>query len=423
MKHIHFSKRAVAILLSSALLLIFSACSQSGGVSSGPGSSAASSDEPASSSAEIPLPAHSDTSSATSDTPADSGKSKDAASDDYQFAVNSDNTVTITKYTGKGGNVKIPAEIDGKKVTAIGNTFKETGAFQDCTTLTSVIIPDGVTEIQDNAFQLCTSLKTVTIPASVTLLRNCAFDACSNLQSIYFEGDAPQTGNYVFYPPLPTIYYHEGAAGWTNPWHGCPTKTFGEKNMEAGETSAEAGYASDSPQSAAAVSAYEAFLQGDADAEDPKHDLSESGTANIKDLFLGTNTLHALFDMNGDGIPELHLRPTAGGGYEIFTYRDGQVVLWHADVDYCSPLNNGALLYERPGGAPPHTNYMYITLDSNGNEIARAKFSKYDVVDESGLKVGARYIYEDNDVSKETWDALTKKFLSAKSDLIKWLAK
>lgn len=49
MKHVHFSKRAVAILLSFVLLLILSACSQNGGVSSASASSAPSSDEPASS--------------------------------------------------------------------------------------------------------------------------------------------------------------------------------------------------------------------------------------------------------------------------------------------------------------------------------------------------------------------------------------
>lgn len=49
MKHIHFSKIAVAILLSSVLLLILSACSQNGGVSSASASSAPSSDKPASS--------------------------------------------------------------------------------------------------------------------------------------------------------------------------------------------------------------------------------------------------------------------------------------------------------------------------------------------------------------------------------------
>lgn len=48
MKHVKFSKRVIAILLSSVLLLILSACSRSGGVSSAPDSSAPSSDESAS---------------------------------------------------------------------------------------------------------------------------------------------------------------------------------------------------------------------------------------------------------------------------------------------------------------------------------------------------------------------------------------
>jgi hypothetical protein len=81
MKHMHFSKRAVAILLFSVLLLIFSACSKDGDVSSVFASSAASSDEPASSSVEIPLPTQPGTSSAitTSDAPADSGETPSEA--------------------------------------------------------------------------------------------------------------------------------------------------------------------------------------------------------------------------------------------------------------------------------------------------------------------------------------------------------
>ncbi len=202
------------LIFSVALCVTLAACSSNQSVNIGDNSD------------NLPLPAPLTAPTTTTNATTDINESMDTASNEYQFEVNSDNTVTITKYTGEGGDVKIPTEVDGKKVIAIGNTFKKIGAFQDCTTLTSVIIPDGVTEIQDNAFQGCTSLKTVTIPASVTLLRNCAFDACPNLQSIYFEGDAPQTGNYVLHPLLPTIYYHEGAAGWTNPWYGCPTKTY-----------------------------------------------------------------------------------------------------------------------------------------------------------------------------------------------------
>jgi hypothetical protein len=197
MKHKNFFRTMIAIRLSFVFLFIFSACSQNGG------------------------------SSETIDTPTDINQSINMMSDEYQFVVNSNNTVTITKYTGEGRDIEIPSEINEKRVTAIGNTSKKIGAFQDCTTLVSVVIPEGVTEIQDNAFQSCSSLKTVTIPASITVIWHCAFDDCPNFKSVYFEGDAPQTGNYVFsyISPL-TIYYNEGAHGWTNPWYGCPTETY-----------------------------------------------------------------------------------------------------------------------------------------------------------------------------------------------------
>lgn len=150
---------------------------------------------------------------------------EELTSGDYKYVINQNNTATITKYIGKGRDVIIPSVIDGKKVTSIGNTFGETGAFQECTALTSVVIPYGVTEIQDNAFQSCTNLTSATIPASVNLLRNCAFDNCQNLKSIYFEGNAPHIGSYVFSSTSDalTLYYHEDMTGWTNPWHGITT--------------------------------------------------------------------------------------------------------------------------------------------------------------------------------------------------------
>ena len=76
MKHVHFSKRAAAILLSFVLLLIFSACSKNGGVSSVFANSAAYSGEPSSLPAETPLPTQPGTSSAitASDAPVGSGE-------------------------------------------------------------------------------------------------------------------------------------------------------------------------------------------------------------------------------------------------------------------------------------------------------------------------------------------------------------
>lgn len=149
----------------------------------------------------------------------------DAAS--FELLENEDGTVTISRYIGAEGDVVIPSQIDGKTVSAIGNVTGTTGAFEGCTNMTSVVIPEGVTEIQDNAFYGCTSLETVTIPSSVTLLRNCAFCDCPNLRAVYFKGDAPQQANYVFdSTENVTMYYQNGTSGWENPWYGRPAEVY-----------------------------------------------------------------------------------------------------------------------------------------------------------------------------------------------------
>lgn len=154
---------------------------------------------------------------------------------EFEVLENEDGSVTIERYIGSGGDVVIPAEIDGKPVSAIGNVFGTIGAFQDCTNVTSVVIPDGVVEIQDNAFYGCTNLEVVTVPSSVTLLRNCAFTDCPKLRAIYFEGNAPEQANYVFDATENVIiYYQEGTSGWNDPWYGCPTEQYRPSEISAG---------------------------------------------------------------------------------------------------------------------------------------------------------------------------------------------
>lgn len=181
---------------------------------------------------------------------------------------------------------------------------------------------------------------------------------------------------------------------------------------------------SDNSSADDALTAYKKFLAGSINAQDLKHEISD-GAIKIKDLSLEPDfkTYYALFDMNGDGIPELHLRPVVGGSYLIFTYLDEQIVFWHTGPDYESPLNNGAILYERDGAAPTHINYYYLVLDSNGNETMKVNFSKYHSVDESGKTESAEYdvfMMEDKEVSEEEWNSLTKDYLSNSSDLIVW---
>jgi len=180
----------------------------------------------------------------------------------------------------------------------------------------------------------------------------------------------------------------------------------------------------DSPAFEEALAAYKKFLAGSMNAQDLKQEISD-GVVKSKDISLEPDfkTYYALFDMNGDGIPELHLRPVVGGSYLIFTYLDGQIVLWHSGPDCESPLNNRAILYERDGAAPTHINYYYLVLDSNGNETSKVNFSKYHSVDDSGKTESAEYdvfMMEDKEVSEEEWNSLTKDYLSNSSDLIVW---
>lgn len=76
-----------------------------------------------------------------------------APSRDFTFDAT---TGTIKKYNGNDAVVNIPSEINGIPVETIGNA-----AFQDNTTITSVTIPDSVTEIGSNAFAGCTNLTSV----------------------------------------------------------------------------------------------------------------------------------------------------------------------------------------------------------------------------------------------------------------------
>ena len=66
-------------------------------------------------------------------------------------------------------------------------------------TLTSVIIPEGVTSIGDNAFYECENLTSVTIPQSVTSIGRGAFSYCKNLTSIAIPNSVTSIGDNAFY--------------------------------------------------------------------------------------------------------------------------------------------------------------------------------------------------------------------------------
>lgn len=104
------------------------------------------------------------------------------------------------------------------------------GAFYNCSGLTSLNISDGVTEIDSYAFYKCSGLTDVNIPESVKYIRKAAFGECSNLKSItinnpecYISGEKSTISNirysdvetdagYAFYG---TIYGYTGSTAQT----------------------------------------------------------------------------------------------------------------------------------------------------------------------------------------------------------------
>ena len=80
--------------------------------------------------------------------------------------------------------LKAPKYIKGEYHIRRGTICICDDAFYDCTGLTSVVIPDGVTEIGEEAFRGCTGLTSVVIPEGVTKIEWETFRGCTGLTSV-----------------------------------------------------------------------------------------------------------------------------------------------------------------------------------------------------------------------------------------------
>jgi len=165
------------------------------------------------------------------------------------FTFSSDGTnITISGYTGLGGAITIPSNINGvvvnnikknafsyqtnltgvvipNSITNIGNnafshcgklasvalpsniTSVAYGAFLQCYALSKITIPDRVQDIQSYAFYACTSLTNIVIPNAVTNIEDYAFYACTNLSGLALSSGLKGIGTYAFglCPGLTTV--------------------------------------------------------------------------------------------------------------------------------------------------------------------------------------------------------------------------
>lgn len=128
-----------------------------------------------------------------------------AESTDWNYDAN---YAILRGYDGAGGDVVVPAEIDGFTVDVIGiNVFKSdtitsltlpetvlelrSNAVASCEKLTSVTLPQSLVVINRMNFFSCNALSEVTIPASVRYIGDTSFRFCDALRKITFEGVCP----------------------------------------------------------------------------------------------------------------------------------------------------------------------------------------------------------------------------------------
>ncbi len=137
-------------------------------------------------------------------------------SEEYNYMVTENGTAELGSYSGKGGDIIIPSEIDGYTVSAIGAycfsdceditsveipssvTYIGTGAFRRCGSLTRAVIAEGTLTIDKTAFADCTRLKYVTIPSTVTEICPQAFENCSSLTEIVIPDSVFYIGDHAF---------------------------------------------------------------------------------------------------------------------------------------------------------------------------------------------------------------------------------
>ena len=151
----------------------------------------------------------------------------DFQSGDLYYNITSDTTVKVTyQYQTSDNYAGLTIATIPETITHNGNTYSVTSigdrafhncsslttvtipesvtsigyqAFLDCSSLTSITIPNSVTSIGDWAFYGCSSLTSITIPNSVTSIGDRAFSGCSSLTSITIPNSVTSIGDYAFY--------------------------------------------------------------------------------------------------------------------------------------------------------------------------------------------------------------------------------
>lgn len=111
----------------------------------------------------------------------------------FTYEVDGDSSEIRDYPTSVVGDIEIPAEIDGRPVTSIGDS-----AFLDCSGLRQVTFPPGVTAIGHSAFSGCSGLTGITLPTGLVSIDPFAFSGCSSLTEVAIPPRVTSIGKHAF---------------------------------------------------------------------------------------------------------------------------------------------------------------------------------------------------------------------------------
>jgi len=114
------------------------------------------------------------------------------------YEISRDGTITITG----SGKLELPEGLNGFwnvvfdedcTIDIIGKN-----CFSDCDIITSVILPDTVTEIRAGAFETCEDLEYIYLPEGLVSIGDGAFDYCDELSYVYIPDSVTSVGEWAF---------------------------------------------------------------------------------------------------------------------------------------------------------------------------------------------------------------------------------
>jgi hypothetical protein len=117
-------------------------------------------------------------------------------SGDYYYELMPNNSVKIDLYAGSDTELVLPDIIDGKKVSTLGTKMFFNSNIRD--SITKVVVPEGVTDIDGAAFFGCSSLTNISLPSTLQEIRYGAFYNCAALSNITIPASLTKIGAGAF---------------------------------------------------------------------------------------------------------------------------------------------------------------------------------------------------------------------------------